>query len=122
MRTETSSTEEIVAKLKSWVAENKAVLQEQGVDEIVGVYSGSGDEGCFDCVEAAKSDGMPAEYDVSSRIEKLLEDLYDSAVDSGYQDNEGGGGQLILEIETGKVRHTSYYNVTVQEDCGDEEL
>ena len=122
MDTETLSTEEIVAKLKSWAAENKTLLQEQGVDEIVGAYSGSGDQGCFDCVEAVKSDGMPAEYDVPSSIEKLLEELFDSAVDSGYEDSEGGGGQLILEIETGKVRHTSYYNVTVQEDCGGVEL
>ena len=122
MDTETLSIEEIVAELKSWAAENKAPLKEQGVSAIVGAYSGSGDEGQFDSVEAVKSDGMPAEYDVPSRIEKLLEDLFDSAVDSGFQDNEGGGGHLIIEIEMGRVRHTGYYNVTVQEDYADEEL
>ncbi|WP_158790022.1 hypothetical protein [Granulicella sp. L60] len=46
-----------------------------------------------------------------SEIETLLEELVEELATPGYQDNDGGGGEIQLVVDTGTITHGSYYHV-----------
>ncbi len=123
MSMEILSRAEILAELRAWAADNRTALQQQGVTALEGSYHGSGDEGHYDFAECVGANNTPSEYAVPDSVDDLFRALYtDVVAGNGYEDGEGGGGRLILDVDTGKARHTSYYNVLVEENNEEEEL
>jgi len=106
MQDERGST---ITRLKEWMTQNQTALKGAGVAILEASYSGSGDEGNFDGVEALSGDELPRDYEVPTEIETLLEALADDLATPGYQNNDGGGGQVRLIVDTGMITHESYY-------------
>jgi hypothetical protein len=89
------------------------------VATIVATYSGSGDEGSFDGVEVVNADGLDSDYKVPADIQTLIEALADELATPHYQDNDGGGGEIHLVVDTGAITHESYYYIVErnQDEC-----
>ncbi len=101
-----------VNALKRWVQANRAELLSGGIATIVAFYSGEGDEGCLDdYLELQDKDGTSLESETPEGLHELLEALHDDVAPAGYQDNEGGGGEFRLDVETGAITHEAYYLV-----------
>lgn len=96
-----------IDQLKRWLAENQTMLKTAGVATIVATYGG--DEGSFDGAEAVDDEGGDTDYTVPAEIQALLQTLADVLATPGYQDNDGGGGEIQLVVDTGAITHESYY-------------
>ncbi len=107
-----------VETLKDWFNQNRESLRAAGVSTITAAYSGAGDEGQFDDV-TVEPEGA---YRVPGEIQALLEDVVDSTARPGYENGDGGGGSIVLDVESGKIRHTSYDYYTERTDHEDEEI
>ena len=103
---------EAVAELKKWVAENKQALVDQGVASITGEYSGEGDSGQLDLVYASRTDGEFTGYNVPHQVVQLFEMLSDVLPPDGYENNDGGGGKITVELDSGIVTLEHYWRVT----------
>jgi len=104
----TIETPSEVKQLKQWLAKEKQTLAAAGVTTIVGEYSGSGDEGNFNGVFVVGPNGFPAKYELPEKIEELIEQVTDIVASPGYENNDGGGGSITLNVETGTIVHESY--------------
>lgn len=100
-----------ITQLKDWMAQNQTSLKEAGVAIVEARYSGSGDEGNFDGVGALGENELPNDYKVPAEIVALLEALADELATPGYQDNDGGGGEIRLIVDTGVITHASYHYI-----------
>lgn len=100
----------VANKLKEYCKE----LYKHGWKEIVVNYSGSGDS-CDDF--DAKIWNEEDEFSLSdikspsSEFMKKVEDAIWDLLPSGFENNEGGSGEVKIDIETGKitVEHDQYY-------------
>ncbi|MGB8479586.1 MAG: hypothetical protein WCE63_12225 [Acidobacteriaceae bacterium] len=101
-----------VAELKKWVAANKQALVGQGIASITGEYSGEGDSGQLDLVYATSTNGEFTEYDVPHRVEQLFEVLSEELPPDGYENNDGGGGKITVELDSCIVTLEHYWRVT----------
>jgi hypothetical protein len=111
---DTTNVDSIVSQLKHWLTQEQPALKAAGVTEIVGEYSGSGDEGYFQGIYA-----MGGNYQVPENIEKLIEQLSDLVHEPGYENNDGGGGSIKLNVEQGTIVHSSYWNEMTTNDNAD---
>jgi hypothetical protein len=98
-----------IDQLKRWMAENRTMLKSAGVEIIEATYSGSGDDGCFDGAQSLGENSVLINYKVPAEIETLLEALAAELATPGYEDNDGGGGEIRLIVDTGTITHESYY-------------
>lgn len=100
----------VVKNLKEYCKE----LYKHGWKEIVVNYSGSGDScDSFEATICNEEDEF-ALTDVTSLPGGLIKKVEDAIWDllpSGFENNEGGSGEVKIDIETGKitVEHDQYY-------------
>ncbi len=90
--------------------EQLLILKGMGVKTVHVGYSGSGDEGCINEVIT-----KPEVKDFNTdRINGLLYDYLDPAHVGDWVNNEGGFGEIEIDLETGKVKGSvSFYETTV---------
>ena len=100
-----------VAQLKQWLSENRQALETAGVAVIEGTYLGDGDEGHFQEIDVIDSQGLHIDFDLPEKIADLIESLADELAPPGYEDGDGGGGEVRLNVNTGSITHESYYLV-----------
>ena len=111
---------EIEARMKMAAVKRKAALMDTrdalladlralGVTEILGRYDGYGDSGNSEYVGCSPS---TVEID-NALIQKIQDFIWVMAYDQspGFENNEGGEGELIWNIETDKIaiEHASFY-------------
>jgi hypothetical protein len=101
-----------VVQLKQWMEENREALQNAGIAIIVGEYQGEGDEGRFDGTHALDGQGLHIDYDLPQEIADRIESLADQLATPHYEDGEGGGGEIRLNVSTGSIVHEAYDFVT----------
>jgi hypothetical protein len=76
-------------------------LAELGVSKLTINYSGSGDEGAVDGVDAE-----PEGYVIPADLERQISDLADEflyAQHGTWEDGDGGTGTIVIETGTGKI-------------------
>ena len=105
-----------IKKLKRWLKKNRQTLEAAHVATIVGTYDGSGDEGTFQGVEAVDGKGLPVQYQVREEVRALIEEVAEELQRPGYADNDGGGGEIRLNMDTGIISHESYYYAIVRNE------
>lgn len=98
-----------IDRLKQWLSESRQSLESAGVAVIEGTYRGDGDEGNFESATALDAQGLPVTYEMPHRIVELLELLADELAPSGYEDGDGGGGEIRLHVDTGSITHQAYF-------------
>jgi hypothetical protein len=113
---------ENIRTLKRWLKDNQQALQTAQVATIVGNYDGSGDEGTFQGVEAVNDKGLPTQYQVPEEVSELIETVAEELQMPGYANNEGGGGDIRLTVDTGIISHESYYYATVRNEDESQEF
>ena len=105
---------------KEILAEKTALLtalQEAGVTVAVIEYSGCGDSGQVDTIELQPS-GI-GEAATIRKLEEQLEGFTALLIDHyhcGYENNEGGGGSVTIDVVAGTVQYDSYDYYTETED------
>jgi hypothetical protein len=105
-----------VQQLKDWLAKEREGLLAANVSQMVATYSGSGDEGMYEGICIADDRGRPVEYSMPEKVETLIEEAIDTLALSGYENNEGGGGEIRLFPRTGSITHQSYFNTIEYRD------
>lgn len=108
--------------LKAWLADNRQRLLDAGVSFILGGYEGSGDEGRFDELRILSESGLDVDFDLPQESAKLIEELCDAVAPDGYENGDGGGGEVRLSVEAGTIVHRSYYYEVVREENDEEVL
>lgn len=73
------------------------------ITRIVFSYEGSGDEGEDSCAEAfdAENKLVPMPPDMEEQLCELADDL----IPAGYENNDGGRGEITLDVTLRQVRH-----------------
>jgi len=100
-----------VSRVKRFLVEHKAELESAGVIAIEVSYSGCGDSGQVDDVlilyspEAMADPSRHDKYVLPEEIESILQNLQPS---NGYENNDGGGGNVKFIVETGRAIHAHY--------------
>jgi hypothetical protein len=90
-------------------------LRTAGIRSISVSYSGSGDEGQTEAPQFENAEGAPIalpDSDNSLDVD-TLGDLFSNFVPEGYQDGDGGWGEITFDVETGKIRMQHYWYETV---------
>lgn len=112
-----------VDKLKAWLAQNREELEEMGVHEVYGEYSGSGDSGQFDGISTYPNGlegSLPPLRGIDPLVTEGLEDIFDAVTDQvatpGFENNDGGGGTITVDVRNNRIFHTAYYYETVRTD------
>lgn len=109
----------ITTQLAGWKA--------KGYKRVIANYSGYGDEGSMQVIQGiTQEDGelhSEGSVDFPVRYGDPLTDAFEALawVDvSG--DNDGGGGYIKVDVETGKITRQEYYNVSSTEDLEEVEV
>jgi len=94
-----------------------AAMGAGGIATVRVEYSGSGDDGCIDCIalepKAAEADAGKAITELAERLtEALIEHYHD-----GYENNDGGAGVVTVGAEPGTIEYerTDYYTESTTE-------
>lgn len=89
-------------------------LQKNAVDRVVFDYSGYGDSGGIDDIKCYSKGTLMAQDLLSVDSKKALEEYAESIVPDGFEVNEGGQGNLFLDIPrtTWKLVHGRNYQET----------
>lgn len=94
--------DELRNKLKQMIERAKLL----GHKELMCEFNGSGDDGQIDHIEP--------DPDSIEGLYELMSELLD-AHGGNWVDNDGGGGEIKINTETGRVLVDLYYNVTSTE-------
>ena|SRR4249920_2826641 len=90
------------------------ILKGMGVKKVDVAYSGSGDEGYVN--DVVLTPPVIPEFN-SSRLADTLYDYLDPAHVGDWVNNEGGFGEISIDLETGKVTgNVSFYQTTVSSE------
>lgn len=96
---------------RSELRQQMLALKGAGVKKVDVAYSGSGDEGYVNDVVFTPTLGQ--DFD-KSRLEELLYEYLDPAHVGDWVNNEGGFGEISIDLETGKVTGSvSFYETKV---------
>ena len=80
-------------------------------------YSGSGDDGCIDCIQAepAVADAQRCKA-LDEQAERLTEALIDE-YHAGFENNDGGCGVVVVDAGSGQIDYerTDYYTESSSE-------
>jgi hypothetical protein len=109
-----------IVQLKKWLRRKRKELQEAGAATIIGSYSGDGDEGRFDGIDAVGSDGGLRNFALPQRVKELIESLADELSNPNYEDGTGGGGEIRLKVDDASITHESYDFVIERSYRGEE--
>jgi hypothetical protein len=82
-------------------------LRELGVEHVTVQYFGSGDSGDIEAHEWSPEIEIPGDVDMNELVTEMAE-----FVPAGYEINDGGDGELALDVEAGQLTVTSNYNQT----------
>ena len=94
-----------------------SALRENGAEgTIVFRYDGYGDEGNIDDVEGIEMD-LYKKKEISDPVWGIIERYH-----GGFENNDGGGGTITVDVMEGKVVHSGYDNVINQEYMADNVL
>ena len=85
------------------------LLKSLGIEKVVGGYSGYGDSGDLHDLACVGPEGKPVEIDDALRA-TLVNFLYEYLPD-GYEINEGGQGDVTLNLQTMRVEVEHQENV-----------
>lgn len=93
-------------------SELMASLKEKGIKQVTATYSGSGDSGCVDVIEAfnEQKQSLKIEKTFHRQIEDycygILEDKH-----GGWELNEGSSGTITIDVNANKVtiEHEEYF-------------
>lgn len=91
--------------VKQALREQLLVLKGMGVKKVNVAYSGSGDEGYINNVITE-----PEVKFNTDRLYDLLYDYLDPAHVGDWVNNEGGFGEISIDLETGKTKGTVSFN------------
>lgn len=85
-------------------------LQAKGIAAISINYSGSGDSGQIDDVVPKGADGVVLTVVLDSRLVEQLENWAYNHIPAGFEIDDGGYGELEIDLTTLKatLRHTNY--------------
>ena len=95
---------EIIPQLKQW-----------GVAKIHAEYSGYGDSGCIDYIAYLDQNDQPRNMDmVRSASDPEIENTLYEFLPSGFENNEGGQGDVYINVQAGtvKLEHEENYTET----------
>lgn len=100
-------------EIRRQLREQLLILKGMGVTKVDVAYSGSGDEGYVnDVVLTPEMKGYE-----NRQLSEILYDYLDPAHIGDWVNNEGGFGQLTINLETGKVRGSvSFYEQIVSQE------
>jgi hypothetical protein len=101
---------QVTIPLKSGFTDIFFNLAGQGINQIIVRYSGEGDDGAIYEVVACK---MSNEFEISKSLrERIEEHVYTNLLTrlSDWRNNEGGGGELIIETADASYNCEHYTN------------
>lgn len=97
-------------------------LAAQGVKNIIIRYSGSGDSGQLDEMIAIKRDDS-TEYELENSLKTRIENyVFSNLIDRlpDWYNNEGGGGELVIEVADASYSCDHYVNIEQDENYEDD--
>jgi hypothetical protein len=101
---------EIIPRLKKW-----------GVARLKAEYSGYGDSGAIDSIEYLDSHDQPVNMDmVRSVSDPAIENALYELLPSGFEINEGGQGDVTIDVATGIVTLDHQENYTETRDSSEQ--
>jgi hypothetical protein len=95
--------------VKQALREQLLILKGMGVKKVDVSYSGSGDEGYINGVVFTPELGEGTRFN-TSEFEGILYDYLDPAHVGDWVNNEGGFGEISIDLETGKTKGTVSFN------------
>ncbi len=79
-------------------------LKKRGVAAVQARYSGYGDSGCIETVEYLDAKNKPVTIRKGrSGIDSSIEDTLDGFLPSGFEINDGGQGEITIDVQAGTV-------------------
>jgi hypothetical protein len=101
---------EIIPRLKQW-----------GVSKVKAEYSGYGDSGCIDGITYRDAHDQPVNMDmVRSASDPEIERVLYEFLPSGFEINDGGQGDVTIDVEAGTVKLDHQENFTDTRDSTQE--
>lgn len=100
----------IIPRLKQW-----------GVAKVKAEYSGYGDSGCINHIAYLDVHNRPVNMDmVRSASDPQIENVLYEFLPSGFEINEGGQGDVTIDVAAGTVKLEHQENVTETKDSTQE--
>ena len=97
---------DVIPRLKQW-----------GVTKIRAEYSGYGDSGCINHIAYLDSQDQPMNMDlVRSASDPVIEQMLYEFLPDGFEINDGGQGDVTIDVATGTVTLDHQENVTETRD------
>ena len=101
---------EIIPRLKKW-----------GVAKVQAEYSGYGDSGCINHIAYLNAQGQPVNMDmVRSASDPEIERVLYEFLPAGFEINDGGQGDVTIDVATGTVKLEHQENYTETRDSAQE--
>ncbi len=99
-----------VQTLKRWIEDNLQALHAAQIEVIAGEYSGYGDEGNWESISFEPAEACEnLDEELRDEIGELMENAYEDLAPCGYDQGDGGGGEIKLIVSSGKLFHSAYY-------------
>jgi hypothetical protein len=96
--------------------ENLHLLKANGVQRLSIQYQGYGDEGNEEVtIYTAQGEVDDFPENLPSNMDDFPYQLVQH-LDPGFENEDGGGGEITVDLLQGTISHTSYFNETVQTD------
>ena len=110
-----SADERLRATIRRLRTEIFPRLRALGVTKVAADYSGYGDSGAIDFIDCSDATGQPV--DVEARDAGLIDELRDVAYEflpDGFEINDGGQGDLVIDVTAGTVKldHDEHYTAS----------
>ena len=97
---------ETIPRLKQW-----------GVAKVHAEYSGYGDSGCINCIEYLDAHNKPVNMDmVRAASDPQIEGVLYEFLPDGFEINEGGQGDVTIDVAAGTVKLEHQENITETRD------
>lgn len=97
---------EIIPRLKKW-----------GVVRVMAEYSGYGDSGCINHIAYLDAHGQPVSMDfVRAASDPQIERVLYEFLPDGFEINDGGQGDVTIDVVAGTVKLEHQENVTETRD------
>jgi hypothetical protein len=101
---------EIFPRLKQW-----------GVAKVKAEYSGYGDSGCINHIAYLDSQDQPVNMDlVRAASDPEIERVLYEFLPSGFENNDGGQGDVMIDVQSGTVKLDHQENYTETKDSSQE--
>jgi hypothetical protein len=108
---------DIPQKISSLKDELLALMRANAVTRLRVEYSGSGDDGCIDCIQAEPA---VADAQTSKALDEQAERLTEALINEyhgGFENNDGGCGVVVVDANSGQIEYerTDYYTESSSE-------